>query len=325
MTIASPAPSDRVALGRSKVSITAWGFGGAAIAGLYSPVSDQEAHQAIETAWDAGIRYFDTAPHYGAGLSELRLGEALRDYPRSEYTISTKVGRLLAPDAEPDPEGFAGGRPFSRIRDYSADGVRRSLDDSLTRLGLDHVDVALIHDPDDHFDDALNQAYPALHQLRAEGVIRAIGVGMNQTAMLTRFAAETDIDCVMAAGRYTLLDSTATAELLPTCRRNGVAVLAAGVFNGGLLADPRPGASFDYRPASPEILKQAYRIQQTCAEYGVPIAAAAMQFPLRHPAVTAVVVGARTDDEVRTNVELAARDIPEELWDALAALDSRRP
>jgi D-threo-aldose 1-dehydrogenase len=207
-------------LGRSGVQVTELSFGGAAIGNLFTEVSEADARAAVDAAWDGGIRTFDTAPHYGLGLSERRLGAALRDRPREQYVISTKVGRLLEPGpasgpAGPDQAGFAVPADVIRRLDFSADGVRRSLAASLRRLGLDHVDIALIHDPDDHGEQALREAYPALERLRAEGVVRAIGVGMNQAAMLTRFVRETDVDVVLVAGRYTLLDRSAAGGLLP--------------------------------------------------------------------------------------------------------------
>jgi D-threo-aldose 1-dehydrogenase len=312
-------------LGRSAVRVTELSFGGAAIGNLFSEVGDDGARAAVDAAWDGGIRTFDTAPHYGLGLSERRLGAALRHRPRAEYVISTKVGRLLEPPGGPagtaagrDTEGFA--VPASAVRrfDYSADGVRRSLEASLGRLGLDRVDVALIHDPDDHGEQALREAYPALEKLRAEGAVGAIGVGMNQTALLTRFVRETDVDVVLVAGRFTLLDRSAAAELLPEARRRGVSVLAGGVFNSGVLAAPQPGATYDYQAASDELIGRARRLAQECARFGVPLRAAAARFPLTHPAVASVLIGARSAAEITDALRLRALDIPEGLWDSLA-------
>jgi D-threo-aldose 1-dehydrogenase len=220
----APLPTRR--LGRSPVRVTELSFGGAAIGNLFTEVTDADARAAIDAAWDGGIRAFDTAPHYGLGLSERRLGDALRHRPRDAYVISTKVGRLLEPaDAAATPgrdtEGFAVPARYVRRFDFSADGVRRSLEASLRRLGLDRVDIALIHDPDDHGEQAFREAYPALEKMRAEGMVRAIGVGMNEVAMLTRFVTDTDIDVVLEAGRYTLLDRSAAGALLPTAMRRG--------------------------------------------------------------------------------------------------------
>jgi D-threo-aldose 1-dehydrogenase len=288
-------------------------------------VSDDDARAAVDAAWDGGIRAFDTAPHYGLGLSERRLGEALRHRPRDEYVISTKVGRLLDPVGVPDAigrdtEGYAVPARYIRRFDYSADGVRRSLEASLTRLGLDRVDIALIHDPDDHGEQALREAYPALEKLRAEGTVRAIGVGMNQAALLTRFVCETDVDAVLVAGRYTLLDKSAGQELLPAALRRGVSVIAGGVFNSGVLAAPGAGATYDYHTAPDELIGRASLLARECARFGVPLRAAAARFPLTHPAVASVLIGARSAAEINDAIRLRASDIPAALWDSLATV-----
>lgn len=291
-----------------------FGLGCAPLAGLYTPVSAGDARATIDRAWELGVRFFDTAPLYGSGLSERRVGEALRDRPRDEYELSTKVGRLLVP-GEPSPI-FIGADAGAPAFDFSADGVRRSLAESLERLGLDRVDTVLIHDPDEHMQQALAEAYPALEALRDEGVVRRIGVGMNQWQALTRFVSETDVDCVLVAGRYTLLDRAAAGELLPLCRERGVAVLAAGVLNSGLLAH---GTTFDYRPAPPELVARARELATTCERWGVPLEAAALQFPLRHSAVGKVVVGCRSAAEVEQDVALLGQPVPDGLWDELGA------
>ena len=319
-------------LGRSGVEVTEISFGGAAIGNLFTAVTDGDARAAIDAAWDGGIRFFDTAPHYGLGLSERRLGAALRDRPRGEYALSTKVGRLLeasstgpAAGGGRDAEGFDVSSGLVRRFDYSADGVRRSLAESLGRLGLDRVDIALIHDPDAHGEQALREAYPALARLRAEGVVRAIGVGMNQTEMLTRFVRETDIDVVLVAGRYTLLDRTAADTLLPAALERGVAVIAAGVFNSGVLAAPTPDATYDYAAAPGSLISRALRLQEICAESGVPLRAAAARFPLAHPAVASVLIGARSAAEVTDAITLRGLDIPPELWESLATAQEDGP
>lgn len=325
----SPLPLRR--LGRSPVYVTELSFGGAAIGNLFTEVSDDDARAAVDAAWAGGIRTFDTAPHYGLGLSERRLGDALRDRPRDEYVISTKVGRLLEPAAAAgargavgrDTEGFAVPASYVRRFDFTADGMLRSLEASLDRLGLDRVDIALIHDPDDHGEQALREAYPALEKLRAEGTVRAIGVGMNQTALLTRFVAETDVDAVLVAGRYTLLDRSAGRDLLPAALRRGVSVIAGGVFNSGLLAAPAAGATYDYREAPQELIDQARRLAATCERFGVPLRAAAACFPLTHPAVASVLIGARNAAEITDAVRQRALDIPAALWDSLAIADER--
>ena len=243
------------------LSLTELGFGGAQIGNLYRTTTDEEAGEAVAAAWDAGIRYFDTAPHYGLGLSEQRLGLALGHYPRDDFAVSTKVGRLLEPVGSthnPDPEGFAVPAIHRRVRDYSHDGVLRSIEGSLARLGLDRIDLVLIHDPDEHARAAIEEAAPALSQLRSEGVIRGFGAGMNQSAMLTRFVCETDVDVVMVAGRYTLLDQSAAEDLLPAALDRGVRVINAGIFNSGVLSrpDPQPGARFDYAAVQADVIER---------------------------------------------------------------------
>jgi len=297
-------------------------FGGAPIAGLYAPVSDEAAAATLQAAWDAGIRAFDTAPHYGAGLSEQRIGEFLAGRPRAEFVVSTKVGRRLVPATGPvdGAEEFYETPALSRVRDYSADGALRSLEDSLRRLRLDRADIALIHDPDDHLAEALDGAYPALARLRADGAVKAIGVGVNSASVAEWFVARCDLDCVLVAGRYTLLEDSAAASLFPLCLARGVAVLAAGVFNSGILADPAEGARYDYAPAAPGVLTRARRITEVCARYDVPVAAAALRYVLRHPAVTAAVVGARTPQEIRADAAYLSQAVPEALWAELAGL-----
>jgi D-threo-aldose 1-dehydrogenase len=314
-------------LGGSPVFVTELSLGGAAIGNLFTEVTDDDARAAVDAAWDAGIRTFDTAPHYGLGLSERRLGAALRDRPRAEYVVSTKVGRVLRRASPPygrDREGFA--VPADRVRefDFTADGVRRSLDDSLTRLGLDRADIALIHDPDDHPRQALAEAYPALERMRAEGCVRAIGAGMNQAGLLTRFVTETDVDVVLVAGRYTLLDRSAADALLPAALKRGVSVIAGGVFNSGLLAAPVQGATYDYQATPGPLLSRAQELDAICARYGVPLRAAAARFPLTHPAVVSVLVGARSAAEVTDATGLRDAGIPAGLWQALGVEEGPR-
>jgi len=308
-------------LGSSGVRVTELSLGTAPLGNLYTEVSDESAAATVAAAWAGGIRTFDTAPHYGAGLSEIRLGAALRSYPRAAYVVSTKVGRLLEPDrVQTDTEGFAGRGGYRRIRDYTADGVRRSIEASLTRLGLDRIDIVLIHDPDDYAGQAFGQAYPALEELRTQGCIGAIGAGMNQAAMLTRFVTDTDVDMVLVAGRYTLLDRSAGQSLLPAARERGVSVVAAGVFNSGILAAPGPNATYDYEPASAELLARARALEAACARFGVPLRAAAARFPSRHPAVASVLIGARSAAEISDAIALWRTEIPAALW---AELDEK--
>jgi len=296
-------------------------FGGGPIGGLYAPVSDESAAATLQGAWDAGIRAFDTAPHYGVGLSEQRIGDFLAGRPRAEFVVSTKVGRRLIPAVGPvdGADGFYGTPELRRVRDYSADGALRSLEDSLRRLRLDRVDIALIHDPDEHMAEALDRAYPALARLRSEGVVGAIGVGVNSASLAEWFVTRCDLDCVLVAGRYTLLDDSAARSLFPLCLTRGVAVLAGGVFNSGILAG---GDRYDYALAPLGLLARARRIAEVCARYDVPVAAAALRYVLRHPAVTAAVVGARTPDEIRADAGYLSLDIPDALWAELADLPS---
>lgn len=313
--------SDRRPLGNSGISVTALSLGTAPLGNLFSAVSDQEAAATIDAAFDVGIGYVDTAPHYGVGLAEERVGRSLKGRDRASYTLSTKVGRRLRPlrpGEQEQPDGFVDAPARVREWDFSADGVRASIEDSLTRLGLDRIDVALLHDPDDHERDVYESAAAALAGLRAQGVVGAIGAGMNQTAMLTRFVRDFDFDVVLCAGRYTLLDQSALADLLPECERRGTSVVIGGVYNSGLLADPKPGARFDYAPAAAELVRSAERLAEACARYDVPLKAAAVQFPLRQPVVASVLVGCRSAAEVRDNAAVFEHPIPAELWTELA-------
>ncbi|GHH17638.1 aldo/keto reductase [Streptomyces lanatus] len=308
-------------LGSTDVEVSPLSFGGAAIGNLYTEVGDQQSYEAVDMAWQQGIRYFDTAPHYGLGLSERRLGEALRQYPRDEYTISTKVGRRLepVPDATGDDlaNGFAVPADHRRVWDFSADGVRRSLEASLERLGLDRVDVVYLHDPDDHAEQAFAEGYPALEKLRSEGVVGAIGAGMNQAEMLTRFAMDTDVDVVLCAGRYTLLDQSALDDLLPVADECHTSVVVGGAFNSGLLADPRPDATYNYSRAPQELLDRALRMKSLAERHGITLRAAALAFCAAHPAVASVLVGARSADEVRDCAEQFATEVPMAFWGEL--------
>jgi D-threo-aldose 1-dehydrogenase len=290
------------------------GFGAATLGNLYEPMPDDQADATVAAAWDAGIRYFDTAPHYGLGLSERRLGRSLAGRPRDEAIVSTKVGRLIEDGHPPRSDLdslFAVTSTARRTWDFSADGVRRSLDDSLDRLGLDRVDIALVHDPDDHVEDAMHGAVPALCRLRDEGVVGAIGVGVNDADLATRFAVACDVDVVMIAGRYTLLDQRAGDGLLPACAAQGIAVIAAAPFNSGLLATEAPsaGGRFDYAAAPDEVVARAAAIAATCRRHGITLPEAALRFPLQHPAVCAVLASARTPAEVDQNAtRVAAAD-----------------
>ncbi|AQT82778.1 hypothetical protein B1R94_12735 [Mycolicibacterium litorale] len=309
-------------LGRTALTVTALGFGATAIGGMYTAVSDDDALDTVAAAWEAGLRYFDTAPQYGRGNGERRLGSGLAPYRRDDYVLSSKVGRLLRADAEPHPDDFdstgqpydAGAPDVATVYDYSRDGVLRSIEESLVRLGTDRLDIALVHDPDDYVDDALATAFPTLIELREQKVVTAIGAGMNQTAALERFARESDPDMFLLAGRYTLLEQTALQTFLPLCGQRGIAVVAGGVFNSGLLADAGPRARYNYDPAPADLVTRANQLSAVCGRHGVPLKAAALQFPLAHPCVAAVLTGARSRGEITENVALFDLPIPDDLW-----------
>ncbi|MGW1341123.1 aldo/keto reductase [Kribbella sp. NPDC002412] len=294
------------------------GLGGAPIGNLLGEVSEADAVATVNAAWDEGWRYFDTAPHYGLGLAEERLGRGLAGKPRDSFVLSSKVGRIIytASDAATDDEGFAIDSNRRRRWDFSRDGVLQSIEDSLRRIGTDRLDVVFVHDPDDHYDEAVATAFPTLIELRDQGVIGAIGSGMNQTAMLTRFVQEIDIDVIMLAGRYTLIDPDGLDDVLPACLADDVQVVAVGIFNSGLLAQPRPAAdaTFNYAPAAASLLDKANKLADVCESHGVTLPAAALAFPLAHPAVAGLAVGCRTPAEVHTNAELARTQIPPGLW-----------
>jgi D-threo-aldose 1-dehydrogenase len=302
------------------------GFGGANLGNLHAPMTDDEAAALLEAAWDAGIRYFDTAPHYGLGLSERRLGRFLAGKPRDEYVVSTKAGRLLRPSpataGERDGDLFDVPADVARVWDFTADGVRRSLEESLQRLGLDRVDVLYLHDPEGAgLEGALATGVPAVVALREEGLVDAVGVGSTSTEALVAAARAGGLDLLMVAGRFTLLEQPAAVELLPECRERGIGVVVAGVFNSGLLASPRPGggARYEYLEAPPDVLARAQRLADVCDGFGVELPAAALQFPRREPVVRSVVLGAASAAELRETVDRAHAPVPEALWDALAA------
>jgi D-threo-aldose 1-dehydrogenase len=311
-------------LGRAGLALSELSLGCAQLGNLYREVSDDDATATVDQAWELGVRYFDTAPHYGLGLSERRLGTALARRSRTDYALSSKVGRILAPIALAsgiDDEGYVVPATHRRVWDFSRDGIRRSLEESLDRLGLDRLDIVYLHDPDEHWDDVLRTGYPALDELRAEGLVRAIGAGMNQAAMLADLVRSTDVDLVMIAGRYTLLEQSALDDLLPLCRARGVGVVAAGVFNSGLLSRRRPGAGarYDYGPAPAHAIERAQEIAAVCEQHGTTLPAAAIAFPLAHAAVVTVCVGARSPQQVERNVALYRETVDSELWAHLKA------
>jgi D-threo-aldose 1-dehydrogenase len=306
------------------------GLGGAPLGNLFTPVTSGDALATIEAAWAGGCRSFDTAPHYGHGLSERRLGDALRAHLRDNFVLSSKVGRVLRPNpaAAPNQHGYVDVLPFDQHWDYSADGVRRSLEDSLQRLGLARIDVAYVHDCDaaTHGPRApavlrqvLSQTLPALQRLKAEGLIRAIGLGVNDAAVVLAVLREAELDALLLAGRYSLLDHSALPELLPQCAARGVHVALGGVFNSGILAggSRSANASFDYAPAAREWLERTARIEALCDQHGVPLRAAALQFALAHPAVEIVMLGARSAAEWLDAQAMARHPIAPDFWQSL--------
>jgi D-threo-aldose 1-dehydrogenase len=306
-------------LPRSAIQLTELSLGCAQLGNLYQAISDDQARTTVDAAWNCGIRYFDTAPHYGLGLSERRLGAALAERPRNEYVLSTKVGRILeplVPPGEHDDGGFEVPATHRRVWDFSRDGILRSLDESLGRLNLDTIDIVYLHDPDEHWREALDTAYPALEELRSQGVISAIGAGMNQSEMLADFARNTDMDLFMLAGRYTLLEQAALDDLLPTCLERGIGIVAAGVFNSGLLSRNTPSndAKYNYDEAPAELIEKARLISTICERDGTSLPAVALGFPLAHPAVVSVCVGARSADQVERNVDLLTVPTPSIVW-----------
>jgi D-threo-aldose 1-dehydrogenase len=317
--VISPRPLPDKALALSELSL-----GCAQLGNMYREVSDADARGTVDAAWELGVRYFDTAPHYGLGLSERRLGAALAPRPRDDYVLSSKVGRLLEPVAVVDgfdDQGFVVPASHRRTWDFSRDGIRRSLEESLQRLGHDRLDIVYLHDPDEHWTEVMDTGYPALDELRSEGVVTAIGAGMNQSAMLADLARETDVDVLMLAGRYTLLEQNALDDLLPLCVERRVAVVAAGVFNSGLLARgfPSEHGKYNYGEPPPALVRRARAIARVCERHGTTLPAAALAFPLAHRAVVSVCVGARSAEQMRRNGDLYREAIAPDLWSELKA------
>ncbi|OQP85144.1 oxidoreductase [Xanthomonas phaseoli pv. syngonii LMG 9055] len=317
----------RQRLGGTDVQLSALGFGAAPIGNLYAEVDDADALAAVAGAFEAGIRHFDTAPYYGYGLSEARLGRGLAGVPRADYTLSTKVGRCVYDDARAvaGRDGFAVAGRRAEF-DYSADGVRRAFDSSLQRLGTDYIDV-LLHDigalthGDNHANvlrQALEEAWPAMAELKAAGACGAIGLGVNEQDVALEVLPRFPLDCVMLAGRYTLLEQHGARALLEQAQQRNVAILSAGPYSSGLLSDARgPGATYNYAPVDTATLQHAQRLYAACAAFEVDIGAAALQFPLAHPAVTTVVAGMRSVAEVRSAATRLAAPVPSALWQRL--------
>jgi D-threo-aldose 1-dehydrogenase len=316
-------PTDRVPFGKTSLTTTRLGLGSAPLGGLFNAVPDSTAHAVVQHAYDSGLRFYDTAPLYGYGSAEQRMGHVLAQQPRDDFVLATKVGRLIRPreaaGTSLDAAGagqFRDAPPLVPVFNFSYDAVMRSFEESLERLGVDRIDVLHIHDPDNHYDQAIDGAYKALDKLRSEGTIKAVGAGMNQAEMLARFAREGDFDCFLVAGRYTLLDQAALPELLPICEQKKIAIVIGGVYNSGILAnlDNLERATFNYQPAEQKWLDKARQIKAVCDRHAVPIQAAALQFPLAHPAVAVVLTGARSVEELDQNLAFMRRPIPSDLW-----------
>ena len=335
-------PTKQVRLGKTGVTVTQLGVGTNPLGGLYEAIPESVARATIERCWDLGLRFFDVAPVYGYGNAERVVGAVLREKPREDFTLTTKVGRLLLPDGPSEKEDvmvlwqgerlYKGTDDVKPYFDFSYDGVMRSLEASRQRSGIERFDAVHIHDPDLYPQEALDGAFRALDELRRDGVIGAVGCGMNQWELLADFAKQADFDCFLLAGRYTLLDQSALSELLPLCEEKNISIVCGGVYNSGILSHPDPGSigkvnddaaamatwkenvTFNYTPASEAVLKKTVKIKAVCDRHGVPLMAAALQFPLHHPAVPTVLMGPRSPEHVKSNVELFKFDIPDDLW-----------
>lgn len=304
-------------IGTTEIHVTTLGFGGVPLGTVGSRITELEANEIVETAWDGGVRYFDTAPLYGHGRSEERLGRALAAHPRDEFVLSTKIGRLL----EHEPRGIR--------YDYTRDAVMRSIESSLERLDMDRIDILLCHDIDvwthaerqpEIYAQAMAGALPAMVELRDQGVVQAIGLGVNEAEVCRTVMDEVEVDCFLLAGRFTLLEQDALDALLPRCKEQNVSVIIGGPYNSGLLASTdRARATYDYKPVSDELWARAAELRNVCERHGVDLRAAALQYPLRHPAVASVIPGAQANKEIAANLELVRLGLPDALWEDLAA------
>lgn len=336
-----PQVTQRRRIGRTALEVSALGLGTAPLGGLYRDLSEAEARATVDAAWDAGVRYFDTAPHYGHTKAEHRLGDALRRYPREAYVLSTKVGRRFVPrtHAYDGSEGWQNPLPFEAIYDYTRDGILRSFEDSQMRLGIVDIDMLLVHDigrfthgdRNAHYWRQLSEGggFRALDELRASGAVKAIGFGVNEREVIVDAMREFDIDCALLAGRYTLLEQQPLDDLLPACVERGVSILLGGAFNSGILARGVAGdRKFNYGEAPAEVVERVARLEAVCGSFGAPLAAAALQFPYAHPAVATVLTGARSAAELQENVASFETALPRELWLALrdqGLIDARAP
>lgn len=324
-------PSDKVKFGRTDIEVTAFSFGAAPIGNIFKPIDEATSDAMIQSAWNNGIRYYDTAPMYGHGLSELRCGHSLRWKDRDDFVLSSKVGRLLKPKRRQDIDftPWCNAAANEMIFDYSYDGIMRAFEDSLQRLALERIDICFIHDIDvftrgddqaDVFAEAMDGAWRALSRLRDEGVVTAIGVGVNEWEVCHAALQQRDFDCFLLAGRYTLLEQDALTEFLPLCEERNAAVVIGGGFNSGILATGAvPGAKYNYAPAPPEIMDRVRKIEVICQDHGVPLAAAALQFVVAHPAIPSFIAGTRTVAQLEQNLAWFSHPIPSDFWSELKA------
>jgi len=317
-------PLQKKILGSTGLQVTQMGLGCAALGGLYGFIPDEQAHAVVQQALDLGLNLFDTAPLYGSGRSEQRVGDVLRHVPRDSFVLCTKVGRVLDPvepgDEDRGMEIFENPPPFKPVFDFSRDGVMRSFEESLQRLQLDRIDVLHIHDPDDYYEDAIRGTYPAIAELREQGLISGVSAGMNQWEMLADFARDGDFDCFLLAGRYSLLEQESLDELLPLCAEKDIGILAGGTYNSGILAKGAgEGAKFNYADAPQDVIEKARRLEQVSARHQVDMKAAASQFALAHPVVTAIIPVFRRATAATENFELLQVEIPADYWAELKA------
>jgi len=307
--------NEKVKLKRSNLEVTRLSLGTAPLGGLFASVSDKDGDELLNGALDLGINYFDTAPQYGHGVAEIRLGRALQN-AKVPFVVETKVGRVLKRVEGVEPEKWFPDAPrdIVPIYDYSKAGIRQSFEESLERLGLPHIDIVLMHDAEDYIPDAINNAFPVLADLRSQGLIKAIGLGMNYVEPALEIMKNTDLDIALIAGRYTLLDQVAQEELFPYALAHNIDISMGGVLNSGVLANPAPGATYNYLPASDEIIARAKKICDFLKERNIPLIAAAVQFPMRHPAVTSIVTGPRNISELQIYMDGFDFPIPESVW-----------
>jgi len=309
----------KVAIARTGLQVTKLGLGTAPLGGLFTSVLETDSDELIQSAFDNELNFFDTAPLYGYGTAEIRLGRILKTIGKP-FVLETKVGRVLNPADQADKAWFADANPnLEPVFDFSSDGVKRSIEESLKRLGVDHIDIALMHDADDHLEQAICEAYPVLDDYRRQGIIKGVGMGLNLCAPSIAIMKECDLNVALIAGRFTLLDQEAQDELFPLALKKNISILAAGVYNSGVLANPNPGATYNYLPASDEVIGRARSIGEFLKARNVSLTAAALQFPMRHPAVTVVLTGSRSKDELESNIADFNQDLPQDIWEELEA------